>query len=127
MRNIIDVVQVTEAELQYFHAWKAKAVTQMFNLRRDDSKILCEDRQVFTKCFLNCEEEIFARPLHPFSIDCSLFICRDSPVCFKATEMVDTQEIGQSELTADTVDPPFVTGCFVVIPVIERVGPTAVR
>ena len=88
MRNIIDVVQVTKAELQYLHAWKAKAVTQMFNLRRDDPKILCEDRQVFTKCLLNCAEEILARPLHPFSVDCSLFICRDSPVCSKPRKSI---------------------------------------
>ena len=79
--------------------------------------------RLFTKCLFNCEEEILARSLHPFSIDCSLFICRDSPVCFKATEMVDTQEIGQSELTADTVDPPFIAGGLMVVPIIERIAP----
>ena len=123
MRHVVFVVQIAEAELKHFHAREAQAVAQVLYLRRDDAKILGEDWKIAAERFFDGMEEILARTFDPFAIDGSFFSSRNGPVCLKAAEMVDPQVIGQSQLTADTVDPPFVTGCFVVIPVIERVAP----
>ena len=123
MRYIICIVQIAETKLKYFHAGETKTVAQMLHFRGNNAEVFSKNRKIAAKLFFNGAEKILAWSFDPFSIYSGFFFGRNRPVRFKATEVVDTQIVGQSQLTADTVDPPFISGRLVVIPVIKRVAP----
>ena len=112
-----------KSKLQDLHTWKTKGVAELFHFWCNDAQIFCEDRKLFTQCFLDRFKQCFTRTFFPFTIHGGLLTGRNCPICLESTEMVNTDIIDLIQLVAYTLDPPAITIIFHGIPVIERVSP----
>lgn len=95
----------------------------MLHFRSDNAKIFSENRKIAAELFFDGMEQVLTRSFDPFAVDRSLLLGRNRPVSLKAAEVINAQVIGQGELAANPVNPPGISGLFMVIPVIKRVAP----
>ena len=98
------------------------ALSQGIHLRRYHAKIFGDDRQV-AEGILHSIENRVARTGFPGANAGRFRLRVHGPVSFEAAEVVDTYEINEFDRCSQPVNPPAITGLFVVFPGVQGVTP----
>src|SRR5215207_7883055 len=98
-----------ERELQHFHAWETELLTQCDDVRRDESEIFNDEREL-AQCALHGLENDAPWTLLPVSGRRGGGIGRYDPGCSEGAEMVDSEQVNLPQRGPDAIDPPGVAG-----------------
>ena len=115
--------RILKCKLKNLHARETELIPKLNNGMIDLTQILCYNWQIVAQSRLQCCKEVNARSLFPFAVYCSIISVRNGPLFIEATEVVDAQEVCQSQLIADPVNPPLITGLCMILPVVQRISP----
>ena len=117
--QIVIVMNIIKGKLENTHSRKSVSIPELFNGGGNDTKVFGDNRQSVSKGLYHMVEEICSGAFFPLTIDGSFFTVGNGPEGFKSPEMVDAEHICDTELMADTADPPLITVLFMGGPVIE--------
>ena len=84
---------------------RPKKLTQLVDLRRNETEVFCNERQV-AENFLDAPEERMSRCLYPLPVHGSFFISSYGPVGFEAAEVIKADDVVERQVTAHAGDPP---------------------
>ena len=113
---------LAKSKLQNRHARKVKLVPDRLHLRRDDAKILRNDRQ-FPDLRFQRREQVRARTLHPLSRGRRGRARLNLPVGLESAKVVDPHNVVQTQRRPETFHPPAVGGLLQQRPVIDGIAP----
>ena len=133
LTNIVDQILVggieipifveAEGKLEDLHSRQAIVIPESLDFFRYHSQILSNDRKGWTQLLLYSIEELLSRSLNPLSINGCLLTLRNTPIGFEASEVVDSDYVGETEAGLDPLDPPCVSILFHPVPIVERISP----
>src|SRR5439155_913536 len=78
----------------------------------------------FAEGFANCIEHHAAWPRHPAAVNRRWLARRNLPIGRESAEMIDADDVGESQCRAKARDPPSISPLAHDIPSIQRISPT---
>ena len=111
-----------KGKLQDFHPRIPRIFQKLADGVRHIPQIFCYNRQI-SQFLFNLYEQIDSHALFPVPVYGGAVSIRNGIVGIKAPEMVNAYNIKQFKLGFQPVNPPAVSGLFVICPVIQRIAP----
>ena len=111
-----------EGKLQHPHARQIELLAQRIHLTGDQSEILGDQRQL-AELFAQRGKERRTRRLDPFAMNGGLILSRDCPERFKATKVIEPDDVVECTRPAHAVYPPVKAPALQHIPLVERIAP----
>ncbi len=115
-------VFLCNVELQDVHPRYVVSLAQSLDLRCYYPQVLGHDGQLAER-IAQCLENRVAGTGLPVARPRRLGSRRDGPVRLESAEVVDAHQVGQLRRGAHAIDPPAVSGCVMILPVVQGIAP----
>jgi len=115
-------IRASETKLQDAHAGKTEAVAEGFDFGGDEAEVFGDDGE-FSECLPSSEEHFRTGTENPASGAGVGGIAGDLPIGLEAAEVIDADEVVETEGMTEAGDPPFVIRLLHQIPAIEGIAP----
>src|SRR6266498_2447517 len=100
-------VHLSEGELQHLHPRNPDRLAQLDDLRRDESEVLGDERQIAERVADGIEQRL-AWTRHPAAVNSRRLVRRNLPIRDEAPEVIDAQNVGEAQRGAEARHPPTV-------------------